>query len=388
MNGEYRWYIVEKAKELPPEEKYHGLSRDSEYETIATEEGLGYAAGVVPMTQRERDFVANLPHVVAVREGGYCSVPPEPEEEMASIFGIEALEIHGIPDLWELGADGGGVKVAVLDTGLDRVHAGGIFGGRVATSRSFVQDETWEDRVSGHGTHCAGVVCATGGDYGAAPAATLLVGKVLGDLGKGSFSGIVKGIEWAVRAEARVISMSISGPGGPDSPVARAVDAAFRKGVVVVCAAGNEQRGSSRYEADFSSPGSARNGVCVGAVDTGGNIADFSNAGRTVDMAAIGVNVRSLGLNGAFDRYMSGTSMACPHVAGAAALLVGAFPKKGAEEIRKALCAGARDTGLPPHREGYGVLDAPAAYRKLAGAARAGTDGAREVARGATGDRG
>ena len=128
--------------------------------------------------------------------------------------------------------------------------------------------------------------------------------------------------------------------------------------------------------------------MCVGAVDRGGNIADLSNAGRTVDMPAIGVNVRSLGLNGAFDRYMSGTSMACPHVAGAAALLVGAFPKKSAEEIRKALCAGARDTGLPPHREGYGVLDAPAAYRKLAGSARAGAGGARKVARGATGDRG
>lgn len=371
MSEEYRWYIVEKAKELAPEQKYHGLSRDAEYETIATEGGLGYAAGVVPMTERERELVESLPHVVAVREGGYCSVPPEPDEEMATISGIEALEIHRVPELWEMGFEGEGVKVAVLDTGLDGAHRDGIFEGRAGRVKSFVQGENWKDRRSGHGTHCAGVVCAAGRDYGAAPAATLLVGKVLGDAGSGSFSGIIKGLEWATRQGAKVISMSLGGPGGPDSPVSRAVDAAFRKGVVVVCAAGNEQRGSDRYEADFSSPGSAKDGVCVGAVDMADNIADFSNAGRTVDIAAIGVNVRSLGLGGTFDRYMSGTSMACPHVAGVAALLVGAFPNKSADEIRKALCAGARDTGLPPHREGYGILDALAAYRKLGG--RAGT---------------
>ncbi|MGH3147660.1 MAG: S8 family peptidase [Rubrobacter sp.] len=369
MDEEYRWYIVEKAKELAPEQKYHGLSRDAEYETVATEEGLGYAAGVVPMTESEREFVRSLPHVVAVREGGYCSVPPEPNEEMATISGIEALEIHRVPDLWKMGFDGSGAKVAVLDTGLDRAHRDGVFVGRVARTRSFVQGENWEDLGSGHGTHCAGVVCAGGRDYGAAPAATLIVGKVLGDSGSGSFSGIIKGIEWAIRQGAKVISMSLGGPGGPDSAVSRAVDAAFRRGVLVACAAGNEQRGSDRHEADFSSPGSAKDGVCVGAVDTTDSIADFSNAGRTVDIAAIGVNVRSLGLGGSFDRFMSGTSMACPHVAGVAALLVGAFPNKSADEIRKALCAGARDTGLPPHREGYGILDALAAYRKLEGRA-------------------
>jgi subtilisin family serine protease len=372
MSEEYRWYIVEKAKELAPEQKYHGLSRDAEYETIATEEGLGYAAGVVPMTEREREFVENLPHVVAVKEGGYCSVPPEPEEEMATISGIEALEVHRVPDLWDLGFDGGGVKVAVLDTGLDRAHRDGIFGGRVERARSFVQEENWEDLGSGHGTHCAGVVCAAGGDYGAAPAATLLVGKVLGNAGTGSFSGIIKGIEWATRQGRRSSRCRSAGLAGltPRCPAPWTPPSTRASWSCAPPATSSGARTATRRTfPPLALPGT---GCAWGPWDLADNIADFSNAGHTVDIAAIGVNVRSLGLGGNFDRYMSGTSMACPHVAGVATLLFGAFPDKSADEIRKALCAGARDTGLPPHREGYGILDALAAYRKLGGRAGAG----------------
>ena len=160
--------------------------------------------------------------------------------------------------------------------------------------------------------------------------------------------------------------MSLGGPGGPDSAISRAVDAAFAKGVVVPCAAGNDQRNSTRNEANEHAPGNGADATCVGATDVDGNIADFSNKGSVLDIAAVGVRVSGLGLAGRTDATMSGTSMATPHVAGVATLLAGL--DKPAGTIRAALYSGARDTGLPFEREGNGILDAAASRAKLVGA--------------------
>lgn len=360
----FRWVIAERLP-VSDDQKKHDLSRDAEVEVLSSVEGLGVEFVLAPVLPEERREIEVLPHVSRVFDGGYVSVVPEPPgaEELATIDGMRALEVHRVPEVWAKGLTGKGVKVAVLDTGLDPDHARTTFSGRVGAVWSAYENDG-ADR-QGHGTFCAGQVAGPKG-FGCAPDATLYVAKVLGDNGSGSYSAIIKGLEWAVSMGCKVASLSLGGPGGPDSAVSRAVDAAYAKGVVVCCAAGNDQRGSTEYESDRHAPGSARDATCVGATDVDGNIADFSNAGRSLDIAAVGVRVTGLGLSGRTDATMSGTSMATPHVAGVATLLSG-LDKPGSV-VRAGLYSGARDTGLPFEREGHGILDALKGLEKLVGA--------------------
>ncbi|HEX3036497.1 MAG TPA: S8 family serine peptidase, partial [Thermodesulfobacteriota bacterium] len=143
----------------------------------------------------------------------------------------------------------------------------------------------------------------------------LMNGKVLNDSGSGSWSGIANGIIWAADNGAKVINMSLGGPSG-SSTVQSAINYAWNKGVVIVAAAGNEGISSPSYPAYYS------NVIAVAATDENDNIASFSNYGTWVDVAAPGVDILS-----AYIRYnppyvfLSGTSMASPHVAGLAGLL-------------------------------------------------------------------
>lgn len=362
-NG-FQWVIAERNP-VKHDEKKHDLARDSEVEVLSSMEGLGVEFVLAPVTPDEREQVKDLPHVSRVFDGGFASVTPEPPnaDELVEIDGMKALEVHRVPELWAKGLTGKGIKVAVLDTGLDPEHAKTTFAGRVAEVWSAYENDG-ADR-QGHGTFCAGQVAGPKG-FGCAPDAMLYIAKVLGDNGSGSYSAIIKGLEWAVSQGCKVASLSLGGPGGPDSAISRAVDAAYAKGVVVCCAAGNDQRGSNELESDKHAPGSARDAVCVGATDVEGNIADFSNAGKSLDIAAVGVRVSGLGLSGRTDATMSGTSMATPHVAGVATLLCGL--EKPGSTVRAGLYGGAKDTGLPFEREGNGILDALAGHTKLVGA--------------------
>lgn len=347
-------YIVIKKVELPRSRRYHGLTHDDEYQKIASEEVLGLTMASVPLEDDEVELVLDLPQVHSVFPDKVVSLPsPKSFDGQAE----QSASFHNVPKVWSEGLRGQGAKVAVLDTGIDRVHAQNMFSRKIVAAASFVGGDHY-DR-NGHGTHVAGTVCGTRG-YGMAPRARLLVGKVLSDSGSGSTSGIIKGIEWAVQNGARVINLSLSGPGGPEDPLSLAADAAAARGVVVCCAAGNS--GCSGYTADGQTPASAKGVVCVGAVDAYGRIADFSSCGRSLDIAAVGVGVRSLGLDGRFDVYMSGTSMATPHVAGIAALFVRRY---GGNRTRRALLGAARDTSLPAIREGHGIADAWRTYELL-----------------------
>lgn len=219
------------------------------------------------------------------------------------------------PDVWKSNK-GKGVKVAILDTGVKANHPD--FVGRIAGTKDFTGSRTGPDDVQGHGTHCVGRV--SGGNHwpGVAPEATIFSYKVLDDRGSGSVVGIAKGIDQCVTDDVDVASLSLGGP-SPDSFIPPALARAEAAGVIVIAAAGNE----GPNDGTVGYPGGYGKVIAVAAVDDNKQVAVFSSRGTAVFVAAPGVGIKSQYKNGGY-ATMSGTSMACPHVAGIAALWVAA----------------------------------------------------------------
>jgi hypothetical protein len=210
---------------------------------------------------------------------------------------------------------------------------------------------------NGHGTHCAGIVAAEdngSGVVGVAPQANLYALKVLGANGSGNYSAVIAALEWAVANDIQVTSNSYGSPGDPGTTVKAAFDNAAAVGIINVCAAGNE--GNSRGTGDnVIYP--ARYGSCIAVAATKSNDirASFSSTGPDVEISAPGDYIRSTYLNGGY-AYMSGTSMACPHVAGTAALIIKSGIT-GAAAVRTKLQDTADYLGNPLWY-GYGLVDA------------------------------
>ena len=249
---------------------------------------------------------------------------------------------------------GAGIRVAVIDTGIDHMHhdLNPNFGGGV----SFVPGESFTD-VNGHGTHVAGTIGARhngSGVVGVAPNCKLYAVKVLDRYGRGNYSWIINGIIWCVRNRIDVINMSLGGP-SPLQALKIACDYAYRNNVVVVAAAGNDgpKKDSVIYPARYESV------ISVSAVDNAGNIAEFSSRGEEVDLCAPGVNILSTRPG---NRYglSRGTSMASPHVAGTAALAISSHRFARASNIRDILLHTADDMGITGHDNeyGHGLVDA------------------------------
>lgn len=253
----------------------------------------------------------------------------------------DSVPLIGAPQMWtNYGADGQGIRVAVVDTGIDYAHPdlGGGFGPgfKVIGGYDFINGDGDPMDDFGHGTHVAGIIAANGAIKGVAPGAKLLAFKVLGADGSGPYSAVIAGIDRAVDPDqdpatddgAQVLNMSLGGPGDPDDAVSQAVDAAVSAGVVCVVAAGNT---GSSYST-LGSPGCARKALTVGASDDQDAMAYFSSRGPSQpdlaikpDLTAPGVSIYSTVPGGGY-QSMSGTSMATPHVAGAAALLLQLHP--------------------------------------------------------------
>jgi len=225
------------------------------------------------------------------------------------------------PDAWNITKGRKRIRIAILDTGIDNDHED--LASKVRRQRNFTDSPTADD-LSGHGTHCAGIAAAiTNNDTGVAGngfRCSLMNGKVLNDSGSGAYSWVAQGIMWAARQKAKVISMSLSGP-SPSTTLRRAVNRVWRRGVVLVAAAGNYSSSTPRYPAFY------RNCIAVAATDQNDNKAWFSNYGANwVDVAAPGVSIYStlpnhpnqIGLNYG---SLNGTSMSTPFVAGLAGLV-------------------------------------------------------------------
>ncbi|MFC7302976.1 S8 family serine peptidase [Streptomyces monticola] len=277
-------------------------------------------------------------------------------------------QVHA-PEAWAAGYDGKGTKVAVLDTGADAGHPD--LKGRIAAAENFTDSDSTDDR-QGHGTHtlstAGGSGAASGGKKkGVAPGAQLLNGKVLNDSGSGATSWIIAGMEWAVENKADVVSMSLGsqGPTDCDDPMSTAAEELARKsGALFVVAAGNE--GPSLNT--ISSPGCAPSVLTVGAADRDDSTAPFSGRGpaRTthtlkpeITAPGVAISAASAGGRGVYAyQSMSGTSMATPHVAGAAAVLKQRHPDWTPAQLKAALVSAA-DPRIPGdvHETGGGLLD-------------------------------
>ncbi|MDX2294188.1 MULTISPECIES: S8 family serine peptidase [Streptomyces] len=290
----------------------------------------------------------------------------------------ESVPLIGAPEAWAAGHTGKGVKVAVLDTGIDAGHPD--VAGLIDGSASFVPGETVTD-VNGHGTHVAGTIVGSGaasaGDHkGVAPDADLYVGKVLGGAeGSGQDSWVMAGMQWAAESGADVVNMSLgdSYPTDGSDPMSRLVDALSEQyGTLFVIAAGNAGPES------ISAPGAAAAALTVAATDKQDRLASFSSTGPLAssggmkpDIAAPGVAITAARSQAMTDggeglyRTISGTSMATPHVAGAAALLAQQHPDWTGAQLKEHLMSTAKGLGdaYSPYEVGAGRLDVSAAVR-------------------------
>ncbi|TYS67612.1 S8 family serine peptidase [Sutcliffiella horikoshii] len=286
---------------------------------------------------------------------------------------VEATLHQSVPQIgthtaWESGLTGEGIKVAVLDSGIDPTHPD--IAPQLDEAVSFVPGEEVQDK-NGHGTHVASTILGTGAasdgqNKGVAPDAKLLVGKVLGDNGSGLASWIIEGMEWAAQ-NADVVNMSLGSSVGSDGtdPMAQAVNTLTEEyGTLFVIAAGN-----SYGEGTVGSPGAADAALTVGAVDKSDKLASFSSKGpRLGDMALKpDVSAPGVGIMAARSQYASGTgsytskngtSMATPHVAGAVAILLQQNPEATPQELKETLMNTAKKLpNYQPYHIGTGRID-------------------------------
>ncbi|TYT63575.1 S8 family serine peptidase [Natrialba swarupiae] len=334
--------------------------------------------------------------IEAIHENFELSVPPEPDErddvadeddDPSATWGVEAVNA---PTVWEEhDARGDGVRVAVLDTGVDADHPD------IELHTDDPTDPTYPggwaefnesgDRVVGstpydsgaHGTHVSATVAGgnqSGTAIGVAPEAELLHGLVLDEEG-GTFAQIIAGMEWALEEEADVISMSF-GATGRHHQLTDPVRNAEESGVAVVAAIGNEGEDTS------GSPANVYNSISVGAVGPDGTVASFSGGERlertewetgpetyvAPDVVAPGVAIDSAVPGGGYEPF-PGTSMATPHVAGTIALLLEIEPDTTPSDVSRILTETAWKPADAPDekdtRYGYGIVDADAAATQL-----------------------
>ena len=248
---------------------------------------------------------------------------------------------------------GSGIKVAILDTGIDKNHADLSIAGGVnfVVKRGSVNPSDWNDD-NGHGTHVAGIVSALNnniGVLGVAPDASLYAVKVLDRRGTGYLSDVISGLEWAINNNMDVVNMSL-GTSSDVQALHNAVDIATSAGVILVAASGNSGDGNSltnnvEYPAKYSSV------IAVGATNSSDTVPSWSSDGLEVEVVAPGVAIRSTYKGNSY-ATLSGTSMATPHVTGVIALMLSAqiLPN----DVRTLLSATSKDLGTPGFDVFYG----------------------------------
>ncbi|MEU7860612.1 S8 family serine peptidase [Nonomuraea sp. NPDC049141] len=274
----------------------------------------------------------------------------------------------GAPEAWAAGFDGTGTTVAVLDTGIDATHTD--LAGKVADQRDFTGENVTGD-PHGHGTHVASTIAGSGAASdgrrkGVAPGAGLLNGRVLGGDGTGQLSWIIDGMEWAAgEKHAQIVNMSLGSrvAGGPLTSAVSRLSQQY--GTLFVVAAGNDG-----CDGCVGAPGDSADALTVGAVDHDDKLATFSSRGPIAadhsvkpDVTAPGVEITAAKSGGGYVT-MSGTSMATPHVAGAAALLRQARPDLTGPELKSLLMGTAKPTpGTPADARGTGRIDVAVALK-------------------------
>ena len=308
-----------------------------------------------------RDAVNHLVDQVTVGGTAPASLAAIVADETTLTWGLQAV---GLP---RTTLSGRGIRVAILDTGLDDTHPD--FAGRSITKKLFASNSSDRDTV-GHGTHCTGTACgaqhpATGPRYGIAYEAEIHAGKVLGDDGRGTDRSIIAGMDWALEQGCQLISMSLGAEteigDQPSADYEQIGQACLDAGCLVIAAAGNESHRPGRI-APVGSPANASTIMAVAAVDRAFAVAPFScggmNHGQDVDIAAPGVDILSCLPGDRHDRW-NGTSMATPHVTGVAALIAQSDPKFRGWALWTRVMQLARRLDVPARDVGRGLVQAP-----------------------------
>jgi len=295
----------------------------------------------------------NNPNVAYIEEDAIINIFWVEDNDTETPWGVDRIDAE---KAHTLNFTGEGVKVAIIDTGIDYTHPD--LAANYAGGYNFIKTLKTPMDDNGHGTHVAGIIAAGDNDtgvVGVAPDAELYALKALGRTGSGYISDVNEAIDWAIDNNMDVISMSLGSSYNSTSQHALC-DAAYEKGIVIVASAGNDYGGAVSYPAAYDSV------IAVSATNYTDGIAYFSSTGPEVELAAPGVHVNSTYLGGTYTT-LSGTSMAAPHVSGVVALLLGANSTMSPSEIREILANTSIDLG-PEGKDnyfGYGLLDAATA---------------------------
>lgn len=329
--------------------------------------------------------LSSNPHVTAVEMDGTVYAT---DIELDNSWGVKRI---GAGTVHANGNTGAGVKIGVIDSGINYTHADldGVYAG----GYDFVQNDNDPMDVYGHGTHVAGTACAEDNGFGVvgvAPNCALYSLRVLNDDGVGSWSATIAALDWAVTNHLQVVNLSLGNSKNPGTAVKTAFDNAEAAGIVIVAAAGNSGNTAGKGD-NIIYPAKYASVIAVGATDATGKRASFSSTGSTLELMAPGVSVLStwndstsyldpqpiclpdgLGNDVCYYKYGSGTSMASPHVAGAAALVIASGIVTDTngdgrinDEVRAKLDSTATDLG-PAGKDtqyGYGLVNVAAAVQ-------------------------
>ncbi|HBT46807.1 MAG TPA: peptidase S8 [Peptococcaceae bacterium] len=311
-----------------------------------------------PVEANKLQALARDPQVEAVEDdfevetcGFPCPVTSDPvtANQQTVPWGVERI---GAPAAWQK-TTGAGVKVAVLDTGVDSNHPDLRNNVKGKINIRFPGLPAGDGY--GHGTHVAGIIAAANNDFGivgVAPEVEIYAVKVMNRFGRGQISDIVNGLEWALNNQMQIVNMSL-GTSQASTALKKAVDACLEAGMLLVAAAGNRgPEGEVLYPARY--PGV----ISVTATTEEDTLADFSSRGPEVTITAPGNEILSTYPGGGY-RTMSGTSMAAPHVSGVLALILGSNSNLSAEQAVRLLLLHARKLpGLSLVEQGAGLVDA------------------------------
>lgn len=301
------------------------------------------------VTLPDPSLLLNNPNVLFVEEDGKVKITGQ-----SIPWGIE--QIHA-QEVQHKGVTGEGIKIGVIDTGIDYLHEDlkVISGVSTVPYTSDYMDD------NGHGTHVAGVIGALDNDLGivgTSPGAEIYAIKSLDQNGNGSISNVMAGIDWAVDNQMDILNMSF-GTSQDSKALRKMLDEAYKKGILLIAAAGNngfEEKGSMEYPALYKTV------IAVGATDQSNRRAYFSSVGKRLELMAPGYEIYSTVPNGY--AVMNGTSMATPYVSGAAALLWSHAKTLENKDIRELLSNTSFDLG-DKFEYGYGLIDVNCALSSL-----------------------
>jgi subtilisin family serine protease/subtilisin-like proprotein convertase family protein len=260
-------------------------------------------------------------------------------------WGLDRIDDRSLPsnETYAPSTTAANVHAYVLDTGVRATHQD--FGGRVTSGPDFIDNDADSTDCHGHGTHVAGTIA--GSRYGVAKAAQVVAVRVVNCKGDGTVEGIIAGVDWVTANAIKPAVANMSLGVAPNPALDAAVQTLIDSGVTLAASAGNDHT-----DACSQSPARVADVLTVGATDRTDSRADFSNYGTCVDLFAPGVNIGSayIGSSGTSDvesTWMSGTSMASPHVAGAAALILADHPDYTPAQVREAILTQATPGKVP-----------------------------------------